>query len=243
MAYAGIPYQVFGERVGALAFTIAWSRLARARSGSGISAIFASTSLSPSALLFALRFLLQLSRALLHRGSFVLRKSLLRRDLLCAHRCPPVQAFSAPCRLLPSSQPSAETVCARMASRGTFPVGSLDAVAGFLEPEQPRAGDLPASASPCSSGNIGSAVPWITSVGTAIEDSGRRGARPPAEQVVVLRRPRCRARARRRGGRARVSQPRRTGARLLPACARSRPGTRSPIARPTSPRPRSTRTA
>src|SRR6266550_6353725 len=28
LAYAGIPYQVFGERVGALALTIAWSRSA-----------------------------------------------------------------------------------------------------------------------------------------------------------------------------------------------------------------------
>ena len=50
LAYAGIPYQVLGERAGALALTMAWSRSAMARSGSGISAIFASTSLSPSAL-------------------------------------------------------------------------------------------------------------------------------------------------------------------------------------------------
>src|SRR4029450_7810938 len=49
LAYAGIPYQVLGERVGPLALTMAWSRSAMARSGSGISAIFASTSLSPSA--------------------------------------------------------------------------------------------------------------------------------------------------------------------------------------------------
>ena len=50
----GIPYQVLGESAGALALMIAWSRSAMARSGSGISAIFASTSLSPSALfLFA----------------------------------------------------------------------------------------------------------------------------------------------------------------------------------------------
>src|SRR5436190_18848346 len=48
-AYAGIPYQVFGESAGALALTSAWSRLAMARSGGGISAIFARTSLSPSA--------------------------------------------------------------------------------------------------------------------------------------------------------------------------------------------------
>src|SRR5881296_3052142 len=50
LAYAGIPYQVLGERVGALALMIVWSRLAVARSGSRISAIFASTALSPSAL-------------------------------------------------------------------------------------------------------------------------------------------------------------------------------------------------
>src|SRR3984893_16875689 len=49
LAYAGIPYQVFGERIGALALMTPWSRLAMPRSGSGISAIFASTSLSPSA--------------------------------------------------------------------------------------------------------------------------------------------------------------------------------------------------
>src|SRR6266516_1667326 len=49
LAYAGIPYQVFGERVGALALMTAWSRVAMPRSGSGISAIFVSTSLSPSA--------------------------------------------------------------------------------------------------------------------------------------------------------------------------------------------------
>src|SRR6267378_5696830 len=50
LAYAGIPYQVLGERVGALALMMAWSRSAMARSGFAISAIFASTSLSPSAL-------------------------------------------------------------------------------------------------------------------------------------------------------------------------------------------------
>src|SRR5207253_4850317 len=49
LAYAGIPYQVLGERVGALALMIAWSRSPMARSGSGIAAIFASTALSPSA--------------------------------------------------------------------------------------------------------------------------------------------------------------------------------------------------
>src|SRR5215471_17747095 len=50
LAYAGIPYQVLGARAGAPALTMAWTRSARARSGPVISAIFASTSLSPSAL-------------------------------------------------------------------------------------------------------------------------------------------------------------------------------------------------
>src|SRR5262249_42801790 len=50
LAYAGIPDQSLGERAGALALMIAWSRSAMARSGSGIAAIFASTALSPSAL-------------------------------------------------------------------------------------------------------------------------------------------------------------------------------------------------
>src|SRR5437773_2036682 len=49
LAYAGIPYQVLGARAGALALMMAWSRSAMARSGFGISAIFTSTSLSPSA--------------------------------------------------------------------------------------------------------------------------------------------------------------------------------------------------
>src|SRR5215218_10454053 len=57
-AYAGIPYQVFGQRAGALAVTIAWSRLAMARSDPFIAAIAASTSRSPSA-----RFLLARSSA------------------------------------------------------------------------------------------------------------------------------------------------------------------------------------
>src|SRR6266513_1496904 len=52
LAYAGIPYQVLGERAGALALMIAWSRSAMARSGSGIAAIFASAALSPSSLAF-----------------------------------------------------------------------------------------------------------------------------------------------------------------------------------------------
>jgi hypothetical protein len=45
LAYAGIPYQVLGDSAGALALMIVWSRSAVARSGCGISAIFASTSL------------------------------------------------------------------------------------------------------------------------------------------------------------------------------------------------------
>src|SRR5690606_4945507 len=45
-----MPYQVRGVRPGALALTRAWIRSARTRSGSGISAIFASTSASGSVL-------------------------------------------------------------------------------------------------------------------------------------------------------------------------------------------------
>ena len=48
LAYAGIPYQSFGERAGALALMIAWSRWPMVRDGSGIAAIVASTALSPS---------------------------------------------------------------------------------------------------------------------------------------------------------------------------------------------------
>src|SRR5437879_13351137 len=50
LAYAGIPDQGLGGRAGALALMTAWSRSPMARSGSGISAIFASTAFSPSAL-------------------------------------------------------------------------------------------------------------------------------------------------------------------------------------------------
>src|SRR5918912_164072 len=50
LAYAGIPYQVLGDNAGAVVLMIAWSRWAMALSCFGISAIFASTSLSPSAL-------------------------------------------------------------------------------------------------------------------------------------------------------------------------------------------------
>src|SRR4029453_16737941 len=50
LAYAGIPYQVFGDRVGALAVTTAWIRRAMALSDPFISAIFASKAFSPSAL-------------------------------------------------------------------------------------------------------------------------------------------------------------------------------------------------
>src|SRR5207237_2154450 len=46
LAYAGIPYQVFGERSGALALMMAGSRSAKVRSGFGIAAIAASAALS-----------------------------------------------------------------------------------------------------------------------------------------------------------------------------------------------------
>src|SRR5438552_10812114 len=50
LAYACIPYQSLGARPAALSLMIVCSRLAMARSGSRISAIFASTALSPSPL-------------------------------------------------------------------------------------------------------------------------------------------------------------------------------------------------
>src|SRR6266700_2149043 len=40
LAYAGIPYQSFGERAGALTLTIAWRWSARTRSAAGMVAIF-----------------------------------------------------------------------------------------------------------------------------------------------------------------------------------------------------------
>src|SRR5262245_2366618 len=55
LVYAGIPYQVFGQRSGALSWTIAWTRLARARSGSFIAVIAARSARSPSALLLLAR--------------------------------------------------------------------------------------------------------------------------------------------------------------------------------------------
>src|SRR6266508_1179144 len=55
LAEAGIPYQVLGQRAGAAAVMIAWSRTAMARSGSDISAIFASTALSPASLFLVMR--------------------------------------------------------------------------------------------------------------------------------------------------------------------------------------------
>src|SRR5690606_16409585 len=51
-----MPYHVLDASSGALALTISWMRSARVRSGSGISAIFSSRSLSPSALPFFSRF-------------------------------------------------------------------------------------------------------------------------------------------------------------------------------------------
>src|SRR5881296_2706966 len=50
LAYAGIPYQVLGERAGALALMMASSRSAMARSGFAMAAMLASTAPSPPAL-------------------------------------------------------------------------------------------------------------------------------------------------------------------------------------------------
>ncbi len=48
LAYAGIPYHVLGDRSGAVSLMSAWTFSASSRSAFGISAIFASTSSSPS---------------------------------------------------------------------------------------------------------------------------------------------------------------------------------------------------
>src|SRR2546426_6169240 len=86
LAYAGIPYQSLGVRPGAVSLMMAWSRLAMVRSGSRISAIFASTALSPS--LASLHLL----DAVPYRASFLLGECLagrigalggLLRALLC----------------------------------------------------------------------------------------------------------------------------------------------------------------
>src|SRR6202166_2206390 len=50
LAYAGIPYHVFGVSAGAAAVISAWTFLAMARSGSCILAIAATSSVFPSAL-------------------------------------------------------------------------------------------------------------------------------------------------------------------------------------------------
>src|SRR4029450_10926085 len=48
LAYAGIPYHVFGMRLGALFLTIAWIRSPMARSSGDIASSAARTALSPS---------------------------------------------------------------------------------------------------------------------------------------------------------------------------------------------------
>src|SRR5438034_11374976 len=52
-----------------------------------------------------------------------------------------------------------------------FPVGPINAVAGSLSGSSLAPGISSASALPCSIGNIGSAVPWMTKVDAVIEDS------------------------------------------------------------------------
>src|SRR5512132_1299813 len=53
LAYAGIPYQVFGVRSRAVSLTIAWIRSPRARSPGDIAASAESTASSPSAAAFS----------------------------------------------------------------------------------------------------------------------------------------------------------------------------------------------
>ena len=121
------------------------------------------------------------------------------------------------------------------------PVGSLDSVPSSLERQQPCTGISPASASPCSRGNVGSSMPWITGVGTAMVDAARAASRP-RRPGRGSRRPRCYARAQRRGGRA-VRRSLVEPARPPGQHARVGHHTRSPTSRPTSPQSRSSRTA
>src|SRR5262249_4143187 len=54
-AYAGIPYQVFGKRSGAVALMSSWSRSPRARSSGDMAASEVRTALSPSSAAFSSR--------------------------------------------------------------------------------------------------------------------------------------------------------------------------------------------
>src|SRR5712691_2411813 len=63
LAYAGIPYQVFGERSGAVALMSSWSRLAMSPQDRGAHGGF------------PIRLVLQLSGARFHRGFFLGRES------------------------------------------------------------------------------------------------------------------------------------------------------------------------
>ncbi len=74
-AYAGIPYQVFGDRPGAASLMIVWSRSAMDRSGCGISVIFLEHGVFPVRLVCSG---FQLAGTLLHCCAFKVRESLVR---------------------------------------------------------------------------------------------------------------------------------------------------------------------
>ena len=129
-------------------------------------------------------------------------------------------------------------VCSRIAPRRSSPSrlarrrGRRPRASAASRPGSPRPAPRP-----CSSGNSGSAVPWITSVGTAIDDSGCGRRLALGDRRRGSAGARCCARARRHGGRA--SRHARLVERALASgehARRSRPGTRSPTPCPTSPR-------
>ena len=97
-----------------------------------------------------------------------------------------------------------------------------------------------ASAWPCSSGNIGSAVPWMTSVGAVIEDSGLLED-SPSGSAMVLRRSEVPCALDIATDRSRIAGS--SNRRRLPRALASRqPDTRRPMPCRTSPPPRSRRT-
>src|SRR6266536_3402272 len=82
--------------------------------------------------------------------------------------------------------PSLAAVCSRIAwamvsqSARSTPCPAPSIVSSFAP------GISLARAFPCSSGNIGSAVPWLTSVGAAIDEIGSDGTSPSGDHGVVM---------------------------------------------------------
>ena len=96
------------------------------------------------------------------------------RARACGRHSTPDPAQRRSCDLGPSSAP----VCSMIA----WATGSRSARSSPWPAPSRRSSLAPgisrASASPCATGNIGSAVPWMTSVGAVIEDRGPGGPSP-----------------------------------------------------------------